>query len=106
MVVGVENVGGKVYVKATGLFNKIASTTNNRIHGINYWSAHDFQPPQLCIQKAKVWIDQPLRYGLDNFNIQLFQSADALQKLLSRIDFGLGDASWIEVYSHIFRISY
>jgi hypothetical protein len=40
--------------------------------------------------------------GLDNFNIESFQSADALHKLHSRLYFGLGKDSWIEDHSHIF----
>jgi len=47
-----------------------------------------------------------LRHGLDNFNIESFQSADALQKLLSRLNFGLGNDSWIEDHSPIFGTLY
>jgi len=43
---------------------------------------------------------------LDNFKIESFQSADALQKLLSELHFGLGDDSWIEDHSHIFGTIY
>jgi len=39
---------------------------------------------------------------LDKFNNESFQSADALPKLLSGLDFKLGDNSWIEDYSHFF----
>jgi len=46
-------------------------------------------------------MDQQLRRGLDNFKMESFQSADALWKLLSELDFGLGDDSWIEDDSHI-----
>ena len=53
-----------------------------------------------------MWIDQYLRRGLDNFNIELFQSADALPKLLSRLDFGLSNDSWIEDHSYIFGTLY
>jgi len=49
----------------------------------------------------KTWIDQYLRRGLDNCKIESFQSADALRKLLSELDLGLGDDSWIEDHSHI-----
>jgi len=54
----------------------------------------------------KTWIDQHLSRGLDNFNIESFQSADALRNLLSRLDFGLGNDSWIEDDSHIFGTLY
>jgi hypothetical protein len=39
---------------------------------------------------------------MDNIKIESFHSADALQKLLSELNFGLGDDSWIEDDSHIF----
>jgi len=51
-------------------------------------------------------MDQHLRRRLDNFKIELFQSADALRKLLSELDLGLSDDSWIEDDSHIFRTLY
>ena len=47
-------------------------------------------------------MDQHLRHGLDNYIIESFQSADALRKLLSELDSGLSDDSWIEDDSHIF----
>jgi len=53
-----------------------------------------------------MWIDQHLRRGLDNFKIESLQSADALRKLLSELDFQLGDDSWIEDDLHIFRTFY
>jgi len=60
----------------------------------------------LFSQQTKTWIDQHLRRGLDNFKIESFQSADALRKLLSEPDFGLGDDSWIEDDPHIFGTLY
>jgi len=54
----------------------------------------------------KSWIDQHLGRGLDNFKIKSFQSVDALQKVLSRIDFGLCDDSCIDDDSHIFGTLY
>jgi len=54
----------------------------------------------------KSWIDQHLRDGLDNCKIESFQSADTMQKLLSKLDFALGDDSWIEDDSHIFGTLY
>jgi len=53
-----------------------------------------------------MWIDQHPRRGLDNFNIESFQSADALRKLLSRFDFRLGNDSWIDEHSYIFGTLY
>jgi hypothetical protein len=47
-------------------------------------------------------MEHHLRCGLDYFIIELFQSADALEKLLSEIDFGLGNDIWIEDHLHIF----
>jgi hypothetical protein len=50
-----------------------------------------------------MWIYHHLKHALDIFNIESFQSADALGKILSALDFGLGNASWIADHSHIFR---
>jgi len=54
----------------------------------------------------KTWRDQHLRRGMDNFKIESFQLADALWKLLSKLDFGLSNDSWIEDQSHIFGTLY
>jgi len=51
-------------------------------------------------------MDQDLRRRLDNFKIELCQSADALRKLLSELDFGLGDDCWIADHSPIFGTLY
>jgi hypothetical protein len=51
-------------------------------------------------------IDQHLRRGLDHFKLDSFQSADARGKLLSELDFGLSDESWIEDDSPIFGTLY
>jgi hypothetical protein len=69
-------------------------------------SAHDFQQAQTFRQQTNMWLDQHLRRGLANFNIELFQSADALSKLLYRLDFGLSNDSCIEDHSHIFQTLY
>jgi len=106
-VVGVENVGGKANCKATGLYNK-----NGKYSGQwNPWhhslSAHDFQQAQTFSQQTNTWRDQHLRCGQANFKIESFPSANALWKLLSQLDFGLGDDSCIEDHSHIFgRLCY
>jgi len=51
-------------------------------------------------------MDQYLKHGLDNFKIESFQSAGALQQPLLRLDFGLGDDCWITDHLHILRTSY
>ena len=105
-VVGVENAGGKAYGKATGLYNKHRKYSGQWNPWHPFQSAHDFKQAQSFSQQTKTWIDQHLRRGLDNFNIESFQSADALRNLLSRLDFGLGNDSWIEDHSHIFVTLY
>jgi len=77
-VVGVENAGGKAYGKATGLYNKHRNYSEQWNPWHPFQSAHDIQQAQLFSQQTKMWIDQHLRRGLDNFNIESFQSADAL----------------------------
>jgi hypothetical protein len=54
----------------------------------------------------KMWIDQHVGCGLDNFKIESFQSADAPRNLLSQLVFRLRDDSWIDDHSHIFRTLY
>jgi len=44
--------------------------------------------------------------GLDNYIWESFPLADALQKLVSAPDFGLGNESWTVNHSHLFRIVY
>jgi len=102
----VENARGKAYGKATGLYNKHRKYSEqwNPWHPLQ--SAHDFQQAQSFSQQTKTWIDQHLRGGLDNVNIDSFQSADALWILLSRLDFGLGIGSWIDDHLHIFGTLY
>jgi len=102
----VDNAGGKAYGKATGLYNKHRKYSEQWNPWHPYQSAQDFQQAQSFSQQTKTWINQHLRRGLDNFKIESFQSADALRKLLSELDFGLGDDSWIEDHSHIFGILY
>jgi hypothetical protein len=106
LVVGVENVGGKAYGKGTGLYNKHCKHSEqwNPWHPVQ--SAHYFPQAQSFSQQTKSWIDQYLRCGLHNFNIESVQSTDALQLLLLELDIGLGDDSWIDVVSHIFSTLY
>jgi hypothetical protein len=56
----------------------------------------NFQQAQLFSQQKKTWIEQHLRRGLDNFKIDSFQSTDTVCKLLSELNFGFGNDSWIE----------
>ena len=105
-VVGVENVRGKAYGKATGLYNKHRKYSEqwNPWHPV--WSTPHFQPPQLFSQQTKTWIDQHPRRGLDNYTIESLESADDLRKLLSELYFALSNDGWIEDDSHIFRTVY
>jgi len=105
-VVRVENAGGKAYGKATGLYNKHLKYSEQWNPWHPFWSAHDFQQAQSFSQQTKTCIDQHLRRGLDNYKIESFQSADALRKLLSELDFRLGNDSWIEDDPHIFGTLY
>ena len=105
-VVGVENAGEQVYGKVTGLCNKHCKYSEQWNPWHPFQSADNFQPAQSFSQQRKRWRDQHLRRGLDNFNIESFQSADALSKHLSQLDFGLGEDSWIKGHSHIFGTIY
>jgi len=99
-------VGGKAYGNATGLYNKHRKYSEQWNPWHPFQSAHDFQQAQSFSQQTNTWIDQHLRRGLVNFNIESFQSADALHKLLSEHDFRLGNDSWIGDHSHIFGTLY
>jgi len=102
----VENAGGKAYGKATGLYNKHRKYSEQLNPWHPFQSPYDFQQVQLFSQQMKIWIDQPLWRGLDNFKIDSFQSAHAMRKLLSEFDFGLSNDSWIDDDSHIFGTLY
>jgi hypothetical protein len=105
-VVGVENAGRKACGKATGLYNKHRKYSDQWISWHPFRSAHDFQQAQSFNEQTKIWIDQHLRCGLGNIKIESYHSADALRKILSELDFGLGDDSWIEDDSHMFGTLY
>jgi hypothetical protein len=60
----------------------------------------------LFSQQTKTWIHQHLRHGLDNFEIESFQYADALPRQFSQLDFGLGNNDGIEDHSPIFGTFY
>jgi len=106
-VVVVENSGGKAYGKATGLWNKHHKYTEQWHSWHPFRSGYEFQLAQSFSQQIKMWIDQHLRRGLDNFNIESFQSADALQNVFYQLDFGLCDENQIEdfcrwIFSHVY----
>jgi hypothetical protein len=92
-VVGLENVGWKANAKATGLYNKNRKFSEQWNPWHPFRSTHNFQQAQSFSKQTKTWIDQHFRRGLDNFKIESFQSADAMRKLLSELDFRLGDDS-------------
>jgi len=101
-VVGVENAGGKAYGKATGVYNKHRKYSEQWNPWHPFRLAYHCQHGQSFNQQMLIWIDQHLRGELDNFNIELFQSADAQLEHRSRLHFGLGDDSWIDDHSPIF----
>jgi len=103
-VLGVENQGGKAYGKATGLYNMHRKNSEQCNPWHPFWSAYDFQWAQSFSSQTNMWMYQHLRHGLENFKIEPFQSADALWKLLSQLDFWLRDDGWIEDDSAIFEI--
>jgi len=105
-VVGVENAARKAYGKVPGLYNKHRKYSEQWNPWHPFRSAHDFQQAQSFSQHMKTWIDQHFRCGLDNFKIESFQPADAMQKRLSEVDFRLSDDSWIDDDSHIFGTLY
>jgi len=102
----VVNVGGKAYGKATGLYNKHRKYSEQWNPWYPFQSAHNFQQVQSFRQQMDTSIAQNLRCGLDHFTIESFQLADTVWKLLSEVDFGLGNDSWIENQSLIFTTLY
>jgi len=102
----VDNAGGKAYGTATGLYNKHCKNSEQWNPWHPFQSAHDLQHSQSFSQQTEIWIDHHLRRGLDSCKIESFESEDALRKLLPQLDLGLGDESWIEDHSHIFRTLY
>jgi hypothetical protein len=105
-VVGVEFAGGKVYGKATGLYTKHRKYSEQWNPWILFRSAHDLQQAQSFSLQTKTCIDRHLRRRLDHFKIESFHSADTLPRLLSELDCGLSNDSWIEDDSHIIRKLY
>jgi hypothetical protein len=101
LVVGVDNAEGKGSGKATGLYNKhrTGSEQWNPPHPLQL--AQNFPQSQSFSQQAKTLIDQHVRRGLDNSKIESFQSAVAQREILSQLEFGLGDDSLIEHHSYI-----
>jgi len=105
-VVGVEIAGGNVYGEVTGLYNKHQTYTEQWNPWHLFWSAYNFQHTQSFSQQIKTWTDQHLRHGLDNIKMESFQTPDTLQQLLSELDCGLSNDSWIHDDSPIFRTLY
>jgi hypothetical protein len=91
--------GGESIWQATRLYNKHCKYLEqwNPWHPIR--SAHNFQLAQSVSQETKTLIDHDLRHGLDDFNIESFQPADALLQLLSGLDFGLRNDIEVEAQS-------
>jgi hypothetical protein len=105
-VFGTENAAGKAYGTAPGLSTKHRKYSEQWNPWYPVRSAHNYQQAASFSQQMKTWIVEHLRRGLDNFKVESFQSADALGKLLSKVDFRLRDDSWIEDDLHIFITLY
>jgi len=105
-VVGVENVGGTAYGKATGLYNKHRKYSDHWNPWHPFQSTHDIQHAQLFSQQTNGRMDQDHSHGQDTYKIKTLQSADALQKLLSELDSGISNDHWIYDGSHIIRTLY
>jgi len=101
-VVGVENVWGKAYGKATGLYSKHRKYSEQWNPWHPFQSAHDFEQAQSFSQQKKSWIDQHLMREQDKFKTESFQLVDAQHKLLSELNFRLGDNHWIPDLSLVF----
>jgi hypothetical protein len=71
-VVGVDNVCGIAYGKATGLYTKHRKYSEQRNAWHSFQSAYNFQQAQSFSQQTKMWMNQHLRRGLDNFKIESF----------------------------------
>jgi hypothetical protein len=71
-VVGLENAGGKANGKATGLYNKHRKFSEQWNPWHPFRSAYNFKQAQSFSQQTNTWIDQHLRRGLDNINIESF----------------------------------
>jgi hypothetical protein len=76
-VVGLENAGRTAYGKATGLYSNCHKHSEQWNPWHPFRSAREIQQTQSFSQQMLTWIDQQLRRGLDNYNMESFQSADA-----------------------------
>jgi hypothetical protein len=77
-VVGVENTEGKAYDNATGLYKNHRKYLEQWNPWNPFQSAHDCEQAHSVSQQTKTWIDQHLRGGLDNFNLDSLQAAYGL----------------------------
>lgn len=105
-IVEANPTGGIVYGKTTGLYNKHHKYSELWNPWYPFRPTHGFQQAQLCCQHTKTLIHQRLKCALDNLKIESFQLADFWWNLLSELNSGLSDDSWIEYYSHIMRPLY
>ena len=101
-----DNVGGKAYGKATGLYNKHRKYSEQWNPWHPFRSTNNFQQAQLFRHQTKSRIDQHLWRGLGNFKNKFFQSANAMRKLLSKLYFGLDNDSLIDDDSLTFGTLY
>jgi len=105
-IVRVENAGIIACGKATGLYNKHRKYSEGWKPCHLVLSTHNFQHNRSFSQQPKLWIDQHLRCGLDDFDLESSKSVVALRKLLSILHFGLGNDNCIKDDSHHFGTLY
>jgi hypothetical protein len=90
-VVGVNNVGGIAYGKATELYNKYRKYSEQCTPWHPFQSAHNIEQVQSGSQNTNVWIWHHLRGGLHQFKIESFRSADTAPKHLSGNNFRIAE---------------
>jgi len=105
-IVGVEIVGSISYDTTTGLYNNQRKYLEQWNPWYSYWSIYNLNQAQLFPKQRNMWIDHGLSPGMDNFELEWFQLADALQKLLSEVDISFGNYCWVEAYLFILRKLY
>jgi len=103
-VVGVEDTLLQVYNKAVELYNKYHRNSEQWIPCYWFRSTQGSKPAQSVSKQMKTCINCYCRHDRDNCKLVSFQSAEALQKPLIKVHFGLSNDSWIEDHSQNFRI--